>query len=68
MKSDILENYLSRFSKSKDLDEKDSIIAELENLVANETPDERQEGVLSIKKAVDKIATIIEEKHLHLTH
>ncbi len=68
MNATILENYLSQFSKTKDISEKNKIIEEIKLRVANETPEERKEGISSISKAVDKIAKIIDEKHLQLTH
>lgn len=68
MNATILENYLSQFSKTKDNSKKNNIIEEIKLRVANETPEERTEGVSSISKAVDKIAKIIDEKHVQLTH
>jgi hypothetical protein len=57
-----LENYLLRFSKTKNPVEKASIIDEIKSLITNETPEEKKEGIESIKNAVENIAQKLDSK------
>ncbi len=67
MNATTLENYLSQFSKTKDISLKNNIIEEIKLLVASETPEERKEGIESIGQAVENIAKMLEPK-LALQH
>ena len=64
MNATILENYLSQFSKTKDISLKNTIIEEIKLRIANETSDERTEGIDALAKKVNEISQILTKKEL----
>jgi hypothetical protein len=68
MTTETLDFYLKLLGNSKNEIEKEQIFDKINDIVKNESTQERKEGISSISKAVDKIAKIVDEKHLQLTH
>jgi hypothetical protein len=68
MTTETLDFYLKLLGNSKNEIEKEQIFDKINDIVKNESTQERKQGISSISKAVDKIAKIIDDKHLQLTH
>ena len=61
MKAETLNYYLDKLRNQSSV-EKEQILTEIEAVVKAETPEERNEGIESIRQAVENIAQMLEPK------
>ena len=64
MNKNTFSHYLKILNKAKDEAEKERIFSEINNIVKNESSEERLSGINELSKRVDKISRVLSAKAL----